>query len=56
MTPLSTINLLRLLFVIASGVVGAMIGEQRFGSLGLGVATALVSAWGWCSWTACSTA
>ena len=42
MTPLSTINLLRLLFVIAAAVVGAMIGEQRFGSLGLGVATALV--------------
>ena len=42
MTPLSTINLLRLLFVIASGVVGAMIGEQRSGSLAWGVAVALV--------------
>ncbi len=42
MTPLSTINLLRLLFVIASGVFGAMIGEQRFGSLFLGVSVAAV--------------
>ena len=42
MTPLSTINLLRLLFVIASGVVGAMIGEQRSGSLAWGVAVALL--------------
>ena len=42
MTPISTINLLRLLFVIASAVVGAMIGEQRNGSLAWGAAVALV--------------
>lgn len=36
MTPLSTINLLRSLFVIASGVLGAMIGGDRVGSAIMG--------------------
>ena len=48
MTPISTINLLRVLFIIAAGVIGATVGGERPGSmvvdamLGLVFALALV--------------
>lgn len=42
MTPLSTINLLRGLFVIAAMTIGGMIGGDRYGALGTGVAVGLV--------------
>lgn len=42
MTPLSTINLLRVLFVIASMTIGGMVGEDHQGALGTGIAVGLV--------------
>ena len=42
MTPASTINLLRVLFVIAAAVLGASIGEARLGSLAAGTALGLI--------------
>lgn len=42
MTPLSTINLLRCLFIIAATTIGGMIGGDRYGALGTGVAVGLV--------------
>ncbi len=42
MTPVSTINLLRALFVIAAVTIGGMIGGDRYGSLGTGIAVGLV--------------
>ena len=42
MTPLSTINLLRSLFVIASAVIGAMIGGDRVGSAIVGAMLGLI--------------
>ena len=42
MTPLSTINLLRLLFVVAATLIGAMIGAERLDSTFTGIALGLV--------------
>jgi uncharacterized protein YacL len=42
MTPLSTINLLRCLFIIAAMVMGGMIGEEKLGSGAQGAALGLV--------------
>ena len=42
MTPISTINLLRALFVIASGVIGATVGGERPGSMIVGAMLGLV--------------
>lgn len=42
MTPITTINLLRLLFIIASCVLGAMIGGERQTNLPLGAAEGLL--------------
>lgn len=41
-TPHSTINLLRALFVIAAMTIGAMVGENRYGAMGTGMAVGLV--------------
>ena len=42
MTPISTINLLRGLFIIAAMVLGAMIGEERNASNAMGAAIGLI--------------
>jgi hypothetical protein len=44
MTPLSTINLLRLLFLVAALAIGAMLGAERLGSSFSGGALGLVFA------------
>ena len=41
-TPISTINLLRCLFIIAALVLGAMVGDERLGSSADGAAVGLV--------------
>ena len=42
MTPVSTINLLRALFVIAAAVIGATIGDDRVGSMMVGAMLGLI--------------
>ncbi len=42
MTPLSTINLLRYLFIVAAGVIGATVGGERIGSMIVGAMLGLV--------------
>ena len=42
MTPLTTINLLRALFIIAAGVIGATVGGERLGSMLVGAMLGLV--------------